>query len=116
MGPKLQSGENKDVKLLIYDQNRDGLEHWTDEMFGDPETSKYIYGAAVHWYESTFAVYEDVFEKVNAKFPEFGIIHTEGCIDDLGKEAPDGIGDPEKFKEISLFIKLKFTCISQAES
>jgi glucosylceramidase len=103
LGPKLKAGNNKDVKLLIYDQNRDGLEHWTDEMFGDPETSKYLYGAAVHWYESTFAVYEDVFERVNAKFPEFGIIHTEGCIDDLGKDAPDGIGDPERFKESGWF-------------
>jgi glucosylceramidase len=102
-GPKLKSGENMNVKLLIYDQNRDGLEHWTDEIFGDPQSSKYVYGAAVHWYESTFAVYEDVFERVNNKFPNFGIIHTEGCIDDLGKEAPDGIGDPVNFKESGWF-------------
>ena len=28
-----------DVKVLIYDQNRDDLEHWADEIFGDPETA-----------------------------------------------------------------------------
>lgn len=103
LGPKLKSGNNANVKLLIYDQNRDGLEHWTDVILGDPEAAKYAYGTAVHWYESTFKVYEEVFDKVHAKFPEFAIIHTEGCIDDLGKEAPGGITDPVKFKESNWF-------------
>jgi glucosylceramidase len=103
LGPKLQSGNNKNVKLLIYDQNRDGLEHWTDVILGDSEASQYIYGTAVHWYESTFKVYEEEFEKVNKKFPGSAIIHTEGCIDDLGKDAPGGINDPEKFKESGWF-------------
>ena len=86
LGPKLKEKTSSDVKLLIYDQNRDGLEEWTNEILGDSETAKYVYGSAVHWYESTEEVYEDVFEKVNAKFPDHSIIHTEGCIDDLGKE------------------------------
>jgi glucosylceramidase len=70
---------------------------------GDKETAKYVYGSAVHWYESTHKVYEDVFEKVHAKFPDNAIIHTEGCIDDLGKDAPDGITDPKRFKEQQWF-------------
>ncbi len=103
LGPKLKSGSNKNVKLLIYDQNRDGLKDWTDIILGDNETSKYVYGSAVHWYESTHKVYEDVFDSVNAEFPDKAIIHTEGCIDDLGKPAPAGILDPEKFKEKNWF-------------
>ncbi len=103
LGPKLRSGQNKDVKLLIYDQNRDGLEHWTDVILGDKETAAYVYGAAVHWYESTFKVYEDVFEKVHAIFSDKAILHTEGCIDDLGKPAPAGVLDPEKFQEENWF-------------
>ncbi|GJQ62366.1 MAG: glycosyl hydrolase [Melioribacteraceae bacterium] len=103
LGPKLHNSRFKDVKLLVYDQNRDGLEHWTDVILGDEETAKYVYGTAVHWYESTFKVYEDVFERVNAKFPDKAIIHTEGCIDDLGKDAPGGITDPERFKEKDWF-------------
>ncbi len=103
LGPKLTEGDFGDVKLLIYDQNRDGLEEWADVILGDQETSKYVYGSAVHWYESTKKVYEDVFERVNAKFPDYAIIHTEGCIDDLGKNAPEGIADPIKFKEENWF-------------
>ncbi|MEH6551724.1 MAG: glycoside hydrolase family 30 beta sandwich domain-containing protein [Pseudomonadales bacterium] len=103
LGPKLQASEHRDTKILIYDQNRDGLEHWADVIFSDPETAPFVYGAAVHWYESTTMVYEEVFERVHEKFPEFSIIHTEGTIDDLGKPAPDGILDPERFKESDWF-------------
>jgi len=103
LGPELKGSEHSQVKLLIYDQNRDGLEHWTDVILGDRETAAYVYGTAVHWYESTFKVYEDVFERVNAKFPDHAIMHTEGCIDDLGKPAPAGITDPERFTEENWF-------------
>jgi glucosylceramidase len=48
-------------------------------------------------------VYEDVFERVHRKYPEFSIIHTEGCIDDLGKDPPDGVTDPIKCKESGWF-------------
>jgi glucosylceramidase len=57
----------------------------------------------VHWYASTFKVFEDTFERVNEKFPEFTIIHTEGCIDNLGNPAPNGIRDPEGFEEENWF-------------
>jgi glucosylceramidase len=103
LGPKLKASAHKAVKLLIYDQNRDEMEHWTDEILGDKETSEYVYGTAVHWYESSNQVNEDVFDRVHEKFPEFSIIHTEGTIDDLGKNAPAGILDPVRFKESNWF-------------
>lgn len=103
LGPSLAKEGFSDINLLIYDQNRDGLGHWTDVIFADSETSTYVYGAAVHWYESTYKVFEDVFDRVHEKFPEFSIVHTEGCIDDLGKEPPSGVTDPVKFKEENWF-------------
>ena len=103
LGPSLKKGGFSDINLLIYDQNRDGLEHWTDVIFADAQTTPFVYGAAVHWYESTFKVFEDVFDKVHKKFPEYAIVHTEGCIDDLGKNPPDGVTDPVKFKETNWF-------------
>ena len=103
LGPKLAASEHKDVKVLIYDQNRDDMEHWTDEILADKDTAKYVYGTAVHWYESTVDVNEATFDRVHEKFPDFAIIHTEGTIDDLGKDAPDGILDPVRFKESNWF-------------
>ncbi|MFO7810514.1 MAG: glycosyl hydrolase, partial [Candidatus Delongbacteria bacterium] len=103
LGPKLKENGFSDVKLLIYDQNRDGIEHWTDVLFSDKGTAEYVYGVAIHWYESTEKVYEDVLERVKKKFPGMAIINTEACIDDLGKEAPEGVADPEMFKEEDWF-------------
>ena len=103
LGPALHAGGHDDVRLLIYDQNRDGLEHWTDVILADPDTARYVYGTAVHWYSSTFKVYEDTLERVRGKFPGFEIIHTEGTIDDLGKPAPGGITDPERYTESGWF-------------
>ena len=103
LGPRLRQSAHSEAKLLIYDQNRDGLEAWTDVILGDPQSASYVYGSAVHWYSSTVKVYEDIFDRVHAKYPGFTIIHTEGTIDDLGKTAPAGIGDPDRFKESDWF-------------
>ena len=103
LGPTLENTGNADVKLLMFDHNRGELEHWAEVLYNDAETSKYLSGAAVHWYESTFKVHEDVFERVHNRFPQYEIIHTEGTIDDLGKEAPPGVLDPDRFKESGWF-------------
>ncbi len=103
LGPKLKTSDHRDIRLLIYDQNRDGMEEWTDTILADPDTARYVYGTAVHWYESTVKVYEDVLARVHSKFPDFDIIHTEGTIDDLGKPAPGGVADPVRFEESGWF-------------
>jgi glucosylceramidase len=103
LGPRLKPGPHGDVKLLIYDQNRDGLEQWTDVIFGDPESASFVYGAAVHWYASTFKVFEDVLDRVHGKFPGFAIVHSEGCIDNLGLKASDSITDPDRYQESGWF-------------
>jgi glucosylceramidase len=103
LGPKLQAGGHQKIELFMLDHSRDHLEHWADVIYGDPDSAKYVSGAAVHWYESTFKVYEDVFERVHERYPGFSIIHSEGCIDDLGKDAPAGVLDPAGYKESGWF-------------
>jgi glucosylceramidase len=73
LGPRLQESAHAATRLLIYDQNRDGLEDWTDAILADPESAKYVYGAAVHWYASTFKVYEDTFERVHARCEDYNL-------------------------------------------
>jgi glucosylceramidase len=103
LGPALKNNGWDDIKLFVYDQNRDGLEHWAKTIFSDKRSAPFVDGAAIHWYESTNKVSEEVLEKVHLAYPEYNIIHTEGCIDDLGKEAPGGIQDPEGYKEENWF-------------
>ena len=93
LGPRLKAGGHDDKKLLIFDQNRDGVEEWADVIYPDPAVAPYVSGMAVHWYASTFKVFEDSFDRIHAQYPGFETIHTEGCIDDLGKPAPDGPQD-----------------------
>ncbi len=103
LGPTLEQRGYADLSLLMLDHSRDHLRHWADVIYADPDTAKYVSGAAVHWYESTFKVYEETFDAVHKKYPELSIIHTEGCIDDLGKEAPDGVLDPIGYQESGWF-------------
>jgi len=103
LGPTLRAGGHGDVNVLIFDQNRDELEHWADVILADPEAAKYVYGTAVHWYSSTVSVREDAIERVLEKFPGFEIIHTEGTIDNLGVPAPGGITDPDGYEETGWF-------------
>ncbi len=103
LGPCLQQGDNRDVQVLIYDHSRDQLEQWCDTIYGDVETSAFVVGAAVHWYESSFRVYEDVFDRVYARFTDKLIVHSEGCIDCLGVAAPEGVTDPEGYQECGWF-------------
>jgi glucosylceramidase len=103
LGPRLRREHQGAVRLLMYDHARDRLEEWAHTIYGDPAGSQYVDGAAVHWYESTFKVFEDVFDRVHERYPDKMIIHTEGCIDDLGNDAPEGILDPAGFKEKDWF-------------
>jgi len=103
LGPALHEHGFYKTKLFIYDQNRDGLEHWADVIFADSLTAPYIKGAAIHWYESTNKVSENILNKVHRAYPQFDIMHTEGCIDNLGQVAPNGINDPEGYKEENWF-------------
>ncbi len=102
LGPKLKN-YNENLRLFIFDHSRDQLEAWADIIYTDPKTNQYVDGAAVHWYESTYKVYEEEIEKVHTKYPDYSIIHSEGCIDDLGKDAPNGVLDPAGYKEKNWF-------------
>jgi len=103
LGPKLQASGHGDIALFMLDHSRTHLEQWADIIYADPDCAKYVDGAAVHWYESTFKVYEDALDRVHNRYPEHSIIHTEGCIDDLGKDAPPGVLDPAGYKESGWF-------------
>lgn len=76
LGPTLAKAGLADVKLLGFDHNRDIFERRADALFGDPESARYFWGSALHWYVSEdFAASS----RVHAKFPHKAILFTEGC-------------------------------------
>lgn len=90
-------------KIFVYDHNRSALEQWAKVMYSDPVVAQHVEGAAVHWYDSSYRVYEEVFNRVHDRYPEHSIIHSEGCVDSLGVPAPAGVLDPDGFQESGWF-------------
>ncbi len=81
LGPKLEKDGWGAVKILGYDQNRAGIKEWADEMYRDEASKKYFDGMAIHWYESTYAVFPKDLQYAHQKAPNKYLIETEGCID-----------------------------------
>ena len=81
LGPKLESDGKSDIKILGYDQNREGLKEWVDLMYKDEASSKYYAGTATHWYESTYKVFPEALQYAHQKAPDKYLIQTEACVD-----------------------------------
>ncbi len=76
LGPVLAEEGLEDVKILIWDHNKERLYDRAKVAFEDPEASKYIWGAGFHWYSG------DHFEAISAvrrRWPDKGLVFTEGC-------------------------------------
>ncbi|MFT6868065.1 MAG: glucosylceramidase, partial [Cyclobacteriaceae bacterium] len=80
LGPMLEADGKGHVKILGYDQNREGIKEWVDAMYKDEETSKYYAGTAIHWYESTYEIFPDALQYAHAKAPNKYLIQTEACV------------------------------------
>ncbi len=81
LGPKLEADGYGDKIILGYDQNRQELKKWVDEMYRDEKSSKYFDGTAIHWYESTYDYFPKELQYAHNKAPNKLLIETEGCID-----------------------------------
>lgn len=81
LGPKLEADGKGKVKILGYDQNREGLKEWVDVMYQDEASSKYYDGTAIHWYESTYEYFPEALQYAHNKAPNKYLIQTEACVD-----------------------------------
>ncbi|TCW35225.1 glucosylceramidase [Thermohydrogenium kirishiense] len=77
LGPTLLKEGLGDVKIMIWDHNKERIYDRAKVAFYDTDASKYIWGVACHWYSG------DHFESlsiIHDKFPDKHLIHTEGCV------------------------------------
>jgi len=82
LGPALAQSRLAGVKILSYDQNRDdNAVRYADAVLGDPVAASYVWGTALHWYQSSNDVGIPVIEGIHARYPSKVLLHTEGCID-----------------------------------
>lgn len=81
LGPTLEREGLGDKKIIVWDHNRDLINHRADVIFSDPEASKYAWGIGFHWYE-TWTGGEPMFDnvsQVNESYPDKHLLFTEGC-------------------------------------
>ena len=76
LGPVLKEEGLADVKIYIWDHNRDVIVERVKTILEDPEASKYVYGVANHWYVSE--EFENL-SKVHEMYPDKHILFSEGC-------------------------------------
>ena len=81
LGPKLEADGKGHLKILGYDQNREGLREWVDVMYKDEASSKYYDGTAIHWYESTYDYFPEELQYAHQMAPDKYLIQTEACVD-----------------------------------
>ncbi|MDA0729244.1 MAG: glycosyl hydrolase family 30 [Bacteroidetes bacterium] len=81
LGPNLEKHGLGHMKVLGYDQNRDGLDEWVSVMYRDSESAKHFAGTAVHWYDSTYDYFPEALERAHRAAPDKLLIQTEACID-----------------------------------
>ncbi len=76
LGPTMVNSDAKDVKILIWDHNRDIMVDRAKTVLEDKEAAKYVWGTGFHWYG------DEAFENVGTvhdMFPNKGLLFTEGC-------------------------------------
>ncbi|HZV69967.1 MAG TPA: glycoside hydrolase family 30 protein [Saprospiraceae bacterium] len=83
LGPTMKREGYGDRKIIVWDHNRDLINHRADVIFSDPEAAKYAWGIGFHWYE-TWTGSDPMFNnvsQVNKSYPDKNLIFTEGCVD-----------------------------------
>ncbi len=76
LGKTFEQEGLSDIKIYIWDHNRDLMVDRAKEVYEDQEANKYIYGTAFHWYENE--QFEEV-KKHHDLFPDKHLLFTEGC-------------------------------------
>lgn len=76
LSPALRRNGLGDLKIMIWDHNRDLLYERARDSFADPEAAELIWGVGVHWYEGD---HFEAMEAVHEKWPDKALVSTECC-------------------------------------
>jgi glucosylceramidase len=77
LGPTLASENLGNVKIIIFDHNKNIIVERADGVLSDSEAAKYVWGVGYHWYRGE---HFDKLDQLNGKYPDKKLLFTEGCI------------------------------------
>jgi glucosylceramidase len=78
LGPKVKNAFGEQIKILIWDHNRDMIVQRGNEILSDPKAAKYIWGIGFHWYSGNDS---PNLTKIHDLYPEKQLILTEATIE-----------------------------------
>lgn len=78
LGPTLDEEKLEDVKIFVWDHNKEEVYNRAKVLYGDKKASDYISGTAVHWYTGD---HFEALEIMRQKYPDKEIFFTEGCVE-----------------------------------
>ena len=76
LGPALHGAGLGDVKIVVWDHNRDVMVERASVMYSDAEAAKYVWGTGFHWYGQD---HFDHLQLVHDAWPDKHLLFTEGC-------------------------------------
>ena len=76
LGPVLHQAGRGDIRILVWDHNREYIYSRVKPIYDDPEAAKYVWGAAFHWYGGD---HFDSVQFVHEAYPDKKLLFTEGC-------------------------------------
>lgn len=104
MAPTFAKNGFEHIKILGFDQNIFEMSPYTKAIYDENAAAAAATdGMALHWYGSTFSCFPEVLDSIHALYPGKRLIHTEGCIDNLGCPAWEAVTDPAGFTESGWF-------------
>ncbi len=99
LGPTMQKEGLGSKKIVVWDHNRDLMNHRANVIFDDPEAAKYAWGMGFHWYE-TWSGGEPMFDnvrKVYEAYPTKNLLFTEGCVERFDAKKYQFWGNAERY-------------------
>jgi glucosylceramidase len=76
LGPTLAREGLPDVRVVIWDHNRDRMFERAKVVYDDPRAAQYVWGTGFHWY---VADRFDNVQLVHEAYPDKKLLFTEGC-------------------------------------
>jgi glucosylceramidase len=88
LGPVMAKEGLGDKKIVVWDHNRDLINHRVNTILGDPEAAKYVWGVGFHWYETWTGgepLNRNVAE-VHQAYPNVNLLLTEATVEKFNAE------------------------------
>lgn len=76
LGPTLERRGHGEVRIIVWDHNKEAIYERAAPILSDPEAAKYVWGVGFHWYTGD---HFDQLARVHDAFPNANLLFTEGC-------------------------------------